>query len=93
MIVDLEVLTLSDVVDHVRLKAEVQLDDAVALRARQMGVVDLVLAQTEGMLAVRELDAVKHIHLHQLLYGAVHGSAPNTPIGTSQLLQEFLDGE
>jgi len=43
MVVDLEALLLSDGRHHLRFQAEVQLDHAVALRARQVMMVMIAL--------------------------------------------------
>ncbi len=93
MIVDLEALPLSDGSDDVRLQAEVQLDDPVAFRAGQVVVVAVAFAQAEGMCTVRELDAVQHLHAHELVDGPVDRGPANAGICAAQLLKQLFRGK
>ncbi len=90
MVVDLEALPLPDGRDHVRLQAEVQLDHAVASRARQVMVVMVAFAEPEGMRSVRELDPIQHLHPHQLVDGSVDGGSPDARVGAAQLLEQLI---
>lgn len=67
MIINLEVFPLPNGVDQVRLQAEVQLDDAVALRTSQMVMVVLARAQAKGMRSISKLDTIQYLHPHELL--------------------------
>jgi len=93
MIVDLEAFLLSDCREHLRLKAEVQLNDPVASRACKVVVMMVAFTQPEGMRPVSELDAVQDLHPHQLLDGPVDCCPPDARVGAAQPLEELLRGK
>ncbi len=93
MIIYLEAFPFPDLRDGVRLQAEVQLHDPVALRASQMVVVMVAFTEPEGVRAVRELNAVKHFHPHKLVNGAVNGCPPDARVGAVQLLKQLIRRE
>lgn len=93
VIVDAETFPPADGGELVLPHAEIQLDHPMAAGARQVMVVAVAFAEAKGVGAVGELDAVQHLHAHQLIDGAVHGGPADPGVAPSKPLQEVLRGE
>ena len=74
-------------------KTDIDIDDAVALRAGEMVVVLASSTHTVMMRPVRKLDAGEQSHIYQLFDRAVYRGSPDARLGLSQLLPEAFNGE
>ena len=90
MIVYREARLFFDCRDLARLKAEIELDHAMAARAGQVMVMVRAFAETERVRPVGKLDAVQHLHSNELFNGAVDGGPPDPRILSPQQLQEIF---
>ena len=74
-------------------QTEIDIDDAVALRAGEVVVVVVSSADAVVVGPIRKLNAGKQSFRHQLFDRTVHRSSADAWLDLADLLPEFLNGE